>query len=109
MKKNIFILAVAVLVLGMTGLTFAQTAAVVAKNVEVKTYAVKGKIVTIDTKQNEIVIKENKTDLEKTIIADANIIASFKVGDEVKATLKEGSNVAISVKKHVRKVEPKQK
>ncbi len=62
------------------------------------TELVKGKIASIDAVKNEIVVKERKTNTEKTIAVDPSIVPTLKVGDMVKTEIKTGSNVADSVK-----------
>ena len=59
---------------------------------------IKGKISSIDTPQNVIVVKESKTGVEKTITVNPKVIATLKVGDMVKIESKTGSGVADSVK-----------
>lgn len=105
MKKITVILFALLLICGMTILSFAQTAQVTTeKKAEIKTEAIRGKIKSIDLKKNEIVVIENKTGTEKTItVDDLKVISSLKVDEAVKVTLKEGSNIALSVKKLVKK------
>jgi hypothetical protein len=99
MKKIAIILVVLLLICGMSALSFAQTSqTTTAKKAEVSTEVIKGKIISIDTARNEIVLKENKTGTEKTISVAPAVISSLKVGEEVKVTLKAGSNVAEKVK-----------
>ena len=59
---------------------------------------IKGKITSIDTTKNVIVLKEMKTKADLTIAVDPKVIATLKVGDAVKIESKTGSNVADSVK-----------
>jgi hypothetical protein len=59
---------------------------------------IKGKITSIDTVKNVIVVKERAIKTEKTIAVDPKVIATLKVGDIVKIESKTGSNVADSVK-----------
>lgn len=104
MKKTTIILFALLLMCGTAILSFAQTSQVaVAKKVEVKTEVITGKIVAIDTVKNEIVIKENKTGIAKTITVDPKVISSLKTDEAVKVSLKEGTNVALSIKKLVKK------
>ena len=103
MKKIIVIFAALFLICGMAALSFAQTAqAPAAKKAEVKPEIIRGKITSIDTTKNEIVVKE-KSGAEKTISVDPAIISTLKAGENVKVTLKAGSNVAQTVKKIVKK------
>jgi len=88
----------------MSQLSFAQTSqGEGAKKAAVKTEVIRGKIISIDTAKNEIVVKENKAGTEKTIAVDPTVISSLKTDEAVKVTLKEGSNIALSVKKIVKK------
>jgi hypothetical protein len=100
MKKITVILVVLLLICAMSTLSFAQTSqAKGAKKAEVSTEVVRGKIISIDKTKNEIVVKENKTGTEKTIAVDPKLISSLKANEEVRVTLKAGSNIAEKVKK----------
>ncbi len=57
-----------------------------------------GKIVSVDPVKNEIVIKEDKTGIDKTIQVRPKTISSLKIGEHVKAKLKPQDNKAESVK-----------
>ena len=104
MKKITIILFVLFLICSMAVVSFAQTSQVaVAKKVKVKTEVIIGKIISIDTVKNEVVIKENKTATEKTIVVDAKVISLLKTDEAVKVSLKEGTNIALSIKKLVKK------
>jgi hypothetical protein len=100
MRKSISILTVLLLICGITVLSFAQTTSTTStKKSEVSTEVVRGKITAIDLTKNEIVIKVNKTGLDKTIVVDSTVISTLKADDSVRVTLKAGSNVAEKVKK----------
>ena len=102
MKKITIILFVLFLMCGTTISSFAQSSQVaVAK--KVKTEVIRGKIIAIDLAKNEIVIKENKTGVEKTITVDSKVISSLKANEDVKVIVKEGSNIATSVKEVYKK------
>ena len=104
MKKLSIVLFTFILVCGMSILSFAQTSQVKStKKAEVNTEVIKGKITSIDTVKNEITLQESKTAAEKTIVVSSNAISVLKPGEEVKVTLKKGSNTAVSVKKLVKK------
>jgi len=104
MKKITVILVALLLICAMSTLSFAQTSqGTGAKKAVVNTEIIRGKIISIDTAKNEIVVKENKTGTEKAISIDPKVIATLKIDDQVKVTLKEGSNIAASVKKIVKK------
>jgi hypothetical protein len=99
MKKIAGILVVLFLISGISAVSFAQnTNTTIVTKSEARPEVIRGKIVSIDMAKNEIVVKVNKTGAEKTIIADPTVIASLKVKEEVRITLKTGSNVAEKVK-----------
>ena len=100
MKKITVILLALFLVCSVSALSFAKTShATGEKKAEATTEVVRGKIISIDVTNNQIVVKENKTDLEKTITVEPKVISTLKVDDGVKVTLKAGTNVAERVKK----------
>lgn len=103
MRKIIVILVALCFLLGMSALNFAQTGkAPSPQKTEVKTDVIKGKIVSIDTAKNEIVVKISKTGIEKNIVVDPKVISSLKAGEGVRVTLKAGSNIAEHVRKLIR-------
>ena len=107
MKKILVFLVALFLAASMAELNLAQAApAPIVKKIEVKAESVRGKIISIDTKSNVIVLSEGKAGLEKTIQVTAALIASFKAGDNVKITLKNGSNIALDIVKIVKKSVP---
>lgn len=104
MKKITIILFALLLICGMTISSFAQVSqAASAEKAKVTTETIRGKIISIDTVKNEIVVKENKTGIEKTITVDPKVILSLKTDEAVKVSLKEGTNLALSIKKLVKK------
>lgn len=104
MKKITVILVALLLICAMSPLSFAQTSqGRGVKKAAVNTEVIRGKIISIDTAKNEIVVKENKTGTEKTIVVDPTVISSLKVDEDVKVTLKARSNVAEKVKKIAKK------
>jgi hypothetical protein len=104
MKKITVILLALLLICTMSKLSFAQKSQTTgAKKAAVNTEIIRGKIISIDTTKNEIVVRENKTGTEKTITVDPKVIASLKTDEDVKVMLKAGSNVAEQVKKLVKK------
>mgnify|MGYP001585744824 CR=1 FL=1 len=104
MNKITVILVALLLMCAMSQFSFAQTPqGTGAKKAAVNTEVIRGKIVSIDTAKNDIVVKETKTGAEKTIAVDPTVISSLKTDEAVKVTLKEGSNIALSVKKIVKK------
>jgi predicted dinucleotide-binding enzyme len=104
MKKITVILVALLLICTMSPLSFAQTSqGRGVKKAAVNTEIIRGKIISINTAKNEIVVKENKTGTEKTIVVDPTVISSLKVDEDVKVALKAGSNVAEKVNKIVKK------
>jgi hypothetical protein len=103
MKKITVILLTFVFVCGLSAISFAQTApGKTETKPTVKSEYVRGKIVSIDTTKNEIVVKNNKSQVEKTIAVDPKDIPSLKVDENVKIKVKEGSNVAESIKEIIK-------
>jgi len=96
--KKIAILLVALMSLGMISGTVMAADTKAADTAKAGIDIIKGKITSIDTAKNVIVLKEMKTKIEKTITVDPKVIATLKVGDAVKIESKTGSNVADSVK-----------
>ena len=104
MKKITVILVALFLICAMSPLSFAQTSqGRGVKKAAVNTEVIRGKIISIDTAKNEIVVKENKTGTEKTIVVDPKVTISLKIGEELKVTLNKGSNIAVNLKKIVKK------
>lgn len=110
MRKMINILVVLFLMCGMAEVSFAQTTNTVnATKSAVNTEIIKGTITSIDAAKSEIVVKANKTCVENTITVDSKAVSSLKIGEEVKVTLNKGSNLAVSLKKIVKKTTPTKK
>ena len=104
MKKINVILVALLFVCAIFTLSFAQIPqSTAAKTTEAKTEIVRGKIISVDTIKNIIVVKVNATGTEKSIAVDPMVISSLKVDDDVKVALKAGSNVAEKVKKIIKK------
>jgi hypothetical protein len=61
-----------------------------------------GTISSIDTAKNEVVVKNNKTGVEKIIPVNADAISTFTVGEEVKVKMKEGDTKNIEIVKVVK-------
>lgn len=91
MKKFIAVMVAVVTVMTFTMVGFAKEAVK-------KETVVKGEIVSINTATNEVVIKDTKTNTEKTIMVSPKEIATLKKGEQVKAFLKEGTNTAEKIK-----------
>lgn len=104
MKKLTVILSALMLVCAMSALSFAQTAPT-GKRSEAKANILRGKITSIDTTKNEIVVK-NKDGVEKTISVDAKAITTLKTDENVRIKVKEGTNVAESIREIVKTATP---
>jgi len=100
MKKITVILVALIFLCGMCAFSSAK-AAQPGKKSEAKAEIVRGKIVSIDTTKNEIVVK-NKDGVEKTIAVDAKVIASLKTDENVRIKVKEGTNAAESIREIVK-------
>ena len=92
MKKFLVVAVALIALIGFTTTGFAKEAA------KAKAEVVKGEIVSIDTAKNEVVIKDEKTNTDKTIVVDPKEIATLKQGEQVKAILKTGTNTAEKIK-----------
>jgi hypothetical protein len=103
MKKITILFTALVFLFGMNALSFAQAAQ--AKS-QPKTEVIKGKIISIDAAKNEIVVKNNKDGVEKTIVVDPKVTPSLKTDEAVKVRVKEGTNIAESVKEIVKTAAP---
>lgn len=109
MRKLIVVLVGLLFLCSITAIGFAETPQVAApKKPEVKTEVIRGKIISIDASKNEIVVRD-KAGIEKTIVVDAKTITNLKTDDQVKVTLKEGSNVALGVRKIFKRMTPTKK
>jgi len=104
MKKITIGLLALMFVCTMSALSFAQTAPS-GRKAQARADIVRGKITSIDTTKNEIVVK-NKDGVEKTVAVDAKEIASLKIDENVRIKVKEGTNVAESIKEIVKTTTP---
>jgi hypothetical protein len=93
MKKALIAVVAMMFLVSFATLSFARA----GKSLKHKTTVIRGTIVSIDTTNNQIVLKQSKTGVEKTISAEANTIASLKVGETIKVVLKGKSNKAESI------------
>jgi hypothetical protein len=59
---------------------------------------IKGEIILLDRRTNQMVVREDATGDIKTITADHKFISTLRRGDHVKIKLKKGTNIAKSVK-----------
>ncbi len=100
MKKNLLIAGVLILGLVMSRMAFAAETykATTAKSTAGAMMTIEGKILSIDTAKNQIVVKD-KAGVEKTISVSAKEITGLKTGEEVKVSLNADSNMASSIKK----------
>jgi aconitase B len=95
MKKVLFALFLSVAFAGVSLVSFAQTAATAPKH-QFKDVA-KGTVISIDATKKEIVVKNTKTQKEKTVKVTDEQLKQVKVGSSVKVTLEAGKNVAESI------------
>ena len=104
MRKTVALLVSLLLLCSFSTLSFAKDSqAKTTKKAETNIEIIRGKIVSIDTTNNQIVIRDKKTGAEKTLSVDPKTISSLKIGDEAKVTFKSGTDIAESVKKIVKK------
>jgi hypothetical protein len=96
MKKIFAVVLALVFVSGVAVPCFAQ--AVSHKKAEVVLEVVRGKIVSLDVAKKEVVVKEEKSGLDKTFTVSEKAISALKVGDNVKIKIKPGNTAAESVK-----------
>jgi sRNA-binding protein len=99
MKKTIAVVVALLFLLGFTSFTFAQekkhrTTKATQENIEI----IRGKVVSVDQANKQIVVKDNKTQADRSFAVSKKAIAVVKVGDEVKVKVKVGSAQAESVK-----------
>jgi hypothetical protein len=99
MKKTIIAFMALICAAGLAGTGFAQDkTAKMQSAAAVQAQVIKGKIVSVDTANNQVTVKD-ASGAEKTVTVAASDIASLKKDLEVKITLKAGSsNAAASVK-----------
>ena len=96
MKNKIMIASVALLIVGVSTLSFAET---FEKRMGVTYTMIAGQIQSVDEAKNFIIVKDASTGLEKTVYVYPMLTASLKTGDNVKVTLGQGSNLALGVSK----------
>lgn len=78
---------------------------------------IKGLIISVNIPQNEIVVKDEKTLIDKVLIVKPDMYKAFKVGDAVEVKVKAGSTTvenikvtkAASVEKKIEKTKGKKK
>jgi hypothetical protein len=108
--RKLTVILIALVFLGTLGsLSFAATAASpAAEKAQANPDVIRGKIFSMDSGKNEIVVK-TRAGAEKTIVVDPKMMSELKVGESVKVTLKAGTNVAEQVKKVEGKMKLKNK
>jgi len=68
------------------------------KDAAVAVSVMKGLIISINIPQNEIVVKDEKTLIDKVLIVKPEMYKAFKVGDAVEVKTKAGSNIVDNIK-----------
>jgi hypothetical protein len=58
----------------------------------------KGLIISVNIPQNEIVVKDEKTLIDKVLIVKPEMYKAIKVGDAVEVKTKTGSNIVDNIK-----------
>jgi len=109
MKKTKIILVVVFFLFAVGELISVSPAQAASVKKIQKTETIRGKIISVDPAKNEVVVKDNKTGAEKTIAVAPKDSASLKVDEEVRITLKAGTNRAERIKKVVIIVSPTKK
>lgn len=94
MKKIFIVTFVVMMFMVFTTLSYAET----PKSAQVKLDTIKGVIVSIDSANNQIVVKEKNSGALKTFVLGQKAIASLKAGEHVKVKVNHGSNRAESIK-----------
>lgn len=59
---------------------------------------IKGLIIAVNIPQNEIVVKDEKTLIDKVLIVKPDMYKAFKVGDAVEVKVKAGSTTVENIK-----------
>lgn len=105
MKKIFLALLAGAFFVGFATLSFAEE----SKSAQPKLETVRGEIVSIDAANNQVTIKQAKTNEQKTISVEPKDLSVLKVGEHVKAKLQSGSTKAESISViHPRKGNDKQ-
>jgi len=99
MKKTIAMVVALLFLLGFTNFTFAQeqkpkATKAIQENMEI----IRGRVVSVDQANKQIVVKDNKTQADRSFTVSEKAIAVVKVGDKVKVKVKVGGTQAESVK-----------
>jgi len=98
MKKAIAVVVALLFLLGLTNFTFAQEKHKATKATQENVEIIRGKVVSVDQANKQIVVKDNKTQADISFTVSGKAIALVKIGDVVKVKAKAGSTHAESVK-----------
>ncbi len=86
--------AISLFFVGLSTISFAET---FEKKGGVVYTIITGQIQSVDTAKSLVVIKDASTGLEKIVAVFPALTASLNVGESVKVTLGQGSNLAMKV------------
>ncbi|PIU40964.1 MAG: hypothetical protein COS99_07820 [Candidatus Omnitrophica bacterium CG07_land_8_20_14_0_80_42_15] len=98
MKKLVAIVVLLMVVVGLTTASYAKSGKLLPNLLKKNVDVIRGSVVAVDATKNEIIVKDSKTGVDKTILAGSNLTSSLKVGEEVKVMVKIGTNTAESIK-----------
>jgi hypothetical protein len=108
MRKTIAVVIALLFLLGFTSFTFAQEKKhKITKTTQENVEIIRGKVISVDSANKQLVVRDNKTQTDKTFAVSEKAIKAVKVGDEVKVKVKAGTNQVVSVK--IIKSEPQKK
>jgi len=96
MNRKIIMSVMALVVLSLTTLSFAET---YQKSLWATSIIITGTVVSVDTAKNNFVVEDRETGKQKVVYADANTVASLHAGDPVRVILPQVGNLAIRVNK----------
>jgi len=105
MKKTIIVAVTLSLLLGLSSFTFAQVKKHKVTKINLKSEEIRGEVISVDSANKQIVVRDNKTQTDKTFVVSEKVIKAVNVGDEVKVKVKAGTNQVVSVVK-IKKTEP---
>ncbi|MCX5850538.1 MAG: hypothetical protein NT072_00540 [Deltaproteobacteria bacterium] len=97
MKRATIIVIAILCAVCVAAVGFAQTKAAPPK-AEPAVQVIKGKVLSIDAAKKEVTVKLAPTGKEEIIKVTDKDLALLKVDDEIKATLKAGTNEVIKIK-----------
>ena len=85
MKKIVAAVVALLFFLSFTNFTVAQAKSLkTAKPAKEKTEIITGKVVSVDKAAKTIIVKDNKTQVEKSFVVSEKAVTTVKVGNEVK-------------------------